>query len=282
MSDQTSTLATRERVIQPRSGLSPVNVRELWIFRELFVFLTVREILIRYKQSVMGILWAVIRPVMLMIVFTLIFGKMAKLSSDGVPYPILTMAGLLPWQFFQQALTRSSDSMVRNPQFISKIYFPRLIIPFSTILAGIVEFLISFTIFIGLMVYFKIVPTVAVFWTPAFFLLALTLATGIGLWASALNVKYRDVRQLVPFAVQFGMYISPVGFSTTNVPEKYQFLYSLNPLVGVIDGFRWSLLGAKVPLNMSGLALSCVITVIILVSGLYYFKSMERKFADII
>jgi len=282
MSNQTSTLATRERVIRPRRGISSINFRELWLFRELFVFLTIREILVRYKQTVIGILWAVIRPVMLMVVFTLIFGKMAKLSSDGVPYPLLTMAGLLPWQFFQQALTRSSDSLVSNPQFISKIYFPRLIIPFSSILAGIVEFTISFTIFVGLMVYFKTVPTTAVFWTPAFFLLAVTLASGVGLWFSALNVKYRDIRQLVPFAVQFGMYISPVGFSTTNVPEKYQFLYSLNPMVGVIDGFRWSLLGAKVPLNMPGLALSCVITLLILVSGLYYFKSMERTFADII
>jgi lipopolysaccharide transport system permease protein len=271
-----------ERVIHPRKGLARIDFAELWRYRELFGFLTWRDILVRYKQTVIGVAWAVIRPLLTMVVFTVIFGRLANLPSGGVPYPILTFAALLPWQFFANSLAESSNSVVANSNMISKIYFPRLIIPFAAVVSGAVEFLISCVILAGLMIWYQIPVTAAILWLPIFLLLALLCALGIGLWFSALNVEYRDIRYIVPFLVQFGLYVSPVGFSSTIVPAKWRLLYSLNPMVGVIDGFRWALLGVKNTLYLPGLYLSILMVLILFISGVFYFKRMERTFADII
>lgn len=277
-----NSLISNERVIKARSGLVPIDFVELWRFRELFGFLAWRNILIRYKQTAIGIIWAFLNPFLTMVVFTVIFGKVAKLPSDGIPYPILTFTALLPWHFFSHTLTESSASLVANHAMISKIYFPRLIIPSATILSGVVDFAISFGILIGMMIWYKVTPTLAVLWLPLFFLLALGCSFGFGLWFSALNVEYRDIHHVIPFLVQMGVYISPVGFSSSIVPEKWRLLYSLNPMVCAIDGFRWCLLGQKVPLYYPGLILSGVIVLIILITGVLYFKRMERTFADVI
>lgn len=271
-----------ERIIRPRKGLAKIDFAELWRYRELFGFLTWRDILVRYKQTAIGIAWAVIRPLLTMVVFTVIFGRLAKLPSGGVPYPILTFAALLPWQFFANSLTESSNSVVANSNMISKIYFPRLIIPFAAVVSGAVEFFISCIILAGLMFWYRIPVTAAILWLPFFLMLALLCALGIGLWFSALNVEYRDIRYVVPFLVQFGLYVSPVGFSSTIVPAKWRLLYLLNPMVGVIDGFRWALLGVKNTLYLPGLYLSILMVLLLFVSGVFYFKRMERTFADII
>ena len=270
------------RVIRPNKGLVAINFGELWIYRELFWFLAWRDILIRYKQTVIGITWALIRPVVTMIILTIIFGKLAKFPSDGIPYPLLSFTALLPWQFFSNALTESTNSVVNNSNMISKIYFPRLIIPASAVISGLVEFILCFFLLLVLMFWYGVTPTLSVLWLPLFFLLTIISAFGIGLWFSALNVEYRDVRHIVPFLVQFGLYVSPVGFSSSIIPEKWKLLYSINPMVSVIDGFRWALLGGKIPLFIPGLLLSSIIVLIILISGLYYFRKMERTFADII
>jgi len=272
----------RERVIKPGHGLIGINFAELWQYRELFFFLIWRSILVRYKQTVMGILWAIIRPIMLMLVFTIIFGKLAKFTSHGIPYPLFTFAALLPWQFFAQSLSESSNSLVTNPSLISKIYCPRLILPSSAVLSGAVDFMISFTVFVGLMAWYRSVPTLAVVWLPLFLLLAMITASGFGFWFSALNVKYRDIRHAVPFMIQFGLYVSPVGYGSSQIPAELHTLYSLNPMVGVIDGFRWALLGQKVPLNFPGLALSTLVALLLFVSGIHYFRQVEKTFADII
>ena len=271
-----------ERIIKPRKGLITIDFAELWRYRELFGFLAWRDILIRYKQTAIGIIWAIIRPVLTMVVFTVIFGKIAKLPSDGIPYPILTFAALLPWQFFASSLTQCSNSLVSRVNMISKIYFPRLIIPFSSVITELVDFLISFLILIAMMLWYHVIPTVEVLWLPLFFLLAFCSAIGIGLWSSALNVEYRDVGHVIPFVVQMGLYISPVGFSSSVVPPKWRLIYSLNPMVGVIDGFRWCLLGQKVPLYFPGLILSSIMVLVVLITGALNFKRMERTFADII
>jgi len=279
---ETTKPATYEHIIRPKKGLVPIDFAELWRYRELFWFLALRDILVRYKQTVIGIVWAGIQPVLIMIVFTVIFGKLAKLPSDGIPYPILTFVALLPWQFFSDAVTQTSNSVISKAGMVSKIYFPRLIMPASAVISGMVNFAISFVILIGLMFWYHIVPTVTVFLLPLFFLLAAAAALGAGLWLSALNVKYRDVQYVVPFLVHMGLYISPVGFLSSVVPEKYQLLYSLNPMVGVIDGFRWCLLGGKVVPYWPGVWLSVFILTVLLVTGAYYFKRMEKTFADVI
>ena len=279
---ETTRPATYERIIRPKKGLVPIDFAELWRYRELFWFLALRDILVRYKQTVIGIAWAGIQPVLIMIVFTVIFGKLAKLPSDGIPYPILTFVALLPWQFFSDAVTQTSNSVISKAGMVSKIYFPRLIMPASAVILGMVNFAISFVILIGLMFWYHIVPTVTVFLLPLFLLLAAMAALGAGLWLSALNVKYRDVQYVVPFLVHMGLYISPVGFLSSVVPEKYQLLYSLNPMVGVIDGFRWCLLGGKVVPYWPGVWLSVFILTVLLVTGAYYFKRMEKTFADVI
>ncbi len=251
-------------------------------FRELFLFLAWRDILVRYKQTVIGLAWSIIRPLLTMIVFTVIFGRLAKLPSEGVPYPILVYAAMLPWQFFATAFSDASNSLVSNANMLTKIYFPRIIIPTSTIIVNLVDFLISFVILIGLMIWYQFVPSWRILLLPLFLGLALLTTLGSGLYVSALNVKYRDFKYIVPFIVQFGMYISPVGFSSNVVPDKWRLLYSLNPMVGVIDGFRWCILGNDTSLYLPGFFLSMGLIIFLLIFGTSYFRKVERSFADVI
>ena len=256
--------------------------RDLWRFRELFLFLAWRDILVRYKQTVIGIAWALVRPLLTMIVFTVVFGRIAKLPSDGVPYPLLVFAAMLPWQFFANSLAEAGNSLIGNANLVSKIYFPRLIIPASSVITSFVDFLISLVLMAALMAWYRVVPGVRVLALPAFMTIAFAASTGAGLWLAALNVKYRDFRYIVPFIVQFGLYVSPVGFSSAVVPQKWRLLYSLNPMVGVIDGMRWSLLGGQTQLDMRVLTVSAVFTGILFLSGIRYFRKTERTFADVI
>lgn len=255
---------------------------DLWRYRELFYFLAWRDILIRYKQTTIGFLWALLRPFLTMLVFTVIFGKLAKLPSDGVPYPIMVFAALLPWQFFANALAESSNSLVGNANLISKVYFPRLIIPSSSIITSFVDFLISSVILVGLMIWYQFIPDWRIFTLPLFVFIAFAAAMGFGLLLTALNVKYRDFRYIVPFIVQFGLYVSPVGFSSSIVPEKWRLLYSLNPMVGVIDGFRWAILGGESIIFLPGFCLSLGIVMLVLIAGVWYFRKTEKTFADVI
>lgn len=256
--------------------------RDLWNYQELFFFLAWRDILVRYKQTVIGILWALLRPLLTMVVLTVVFGKWAKMPSEGVPYPILVFAAMLPWQFFANSFTGASNSLISNTNLISKVYFPRLIIPTSKVVVSFVDFLISTVILFALMVWFDFWPTWRLLTLPVFVLIAVAASLGAGIWISALNVKYRDFRYIVGFMVQFGLYISPVGFSTSVVPEDFRLLYSLNPMVGVIDGFRWAILGNNIALYAPGFILSIGLLMLLLYSGLKYFRSMEQTFADII
>jgi lipopolysaccharide transport system permease protein len=256
--------------------------KDIWNYRELFYFLAWRDILVRYKQTAIGVAWSVLRPLATMLVFSIVFGKLAKLPSNGVPYPIMVYAALLPWQFFANSLTESSNSLIDNSNLLTKIYFPRLIVPAGSIIVSIVDFLISAFILGGLMVWYRFVPDVRIVFLPAFFMLAVFASFGAGLWLSALNVKYRDFRHVVPFLVQFGLLVSPVGFSSAIIPERWRFLYFLNPMAGVIDGFRWALLGNAFPVEWSGALLSVLLTFLIVLSGLLYFRAMERSFADVV
>jgi lipopolysaccharide transport system permease protein len=255
---------------------------DLWRFRELFLFLAWRDILVRYKQTVIGLAWSVIRPLLTMVVFTVIFGRLAKLPSEGVPYPILVYAAMLPWQFFSTSFNDASNSLITNANMLTKIYFPRLIIPVSTVIVNFVDFLISFLILIGLMIWYHFVPSLTILFLPLFLGLTLLIIAGSGFYVSALNVKYRDFKFIVPFVVQFGLYISPVGFSSTVIPEKWRLLYSLNPMVGVIDGFRWCILGGTNHIYVPGFLLSIIVTFSLLFYGIWYFRKTERSFADII
>lgn len=256
--------------------------KDLWRYRELFYFLAWRDILVRYKQTAIGIAWALIRPFLTMIVFTVVFGTLAKLPSEGVPYPILVFAGMLPWQFFANSLSECSNSLITNSNLISKVYFPRLIVPTSAVVVSFVDFMISGIILLGLMAWYNFVPSWRILTLPLFILLAFAAALGAGLWLASLNVQYRDFRFIVPFIVQFGLYISPVGFSSSVVPEKWRLLYSINPMVGVIDGFRWAILGGGAQIYWPGFILSMGLVILLLVSGVWYFRKMERTFADVI
>ncbi len=256
--------------------------RDLWRYRELFFFLAWRDILVRYKQTAIGMLWALGRPLITVLVFTLVFSKLAKLPSDGVPYPILVFAALLPWQFFASAFSGAGDSLVSNAGMISKVYFPRLVIPASAVIVAFVDFLISIIILVGLMIWYGFAPNLRMFTLPLFMFVAFAAAMGAGLWIAALNVKYRDFRIIVPFAVQFGLYISPVGFSSNIVPEQWRLLYSVNPMVGVIDGFRWAILGGNTQLYWPGFLLSLALVTIILITGIVHFRKTEKSFADVI
>ena len=256
--------------------------RDLWYYRELFVFLAWRDILVRYKQTVIGLAWALLRPFLTMLVFTLIFSKLAKLPSEGVPYPILVFAALLPWQFFSNAFTEAGNSLISNANMISKVYFPRLVIPASAVIVSFVDFLISGIILIGLMLWYGFMPDWRLLTLPLFIFVAFAAAMGAGLWIAALNVKYRDFRYIIPFVVQFGLYVSPVGFSSTIVPEQWRLLYSLNPMVGVIDGFRWAILGGNTQLYWPGFLLSLGLVILLLITGIFYFRKTERSFADLI
>ena len=256
--------------------------QDLWRYRELFYFLAWRDILVRYKQTVIGLAWALIRPLLTMIVFVFVFGKLAKLPSDGVPYPILVFAALLPWQFFSNAFTEAGNSLISNANMISKVYFPRLVVPTSAVIVSFVDFLISGIILVGLMLWYGFAPDWRILTLPLFIFIAFAAAMGAGLWIAALNVKYRDFRYIIPFVVQFGLYVSPVGFSSNIVPEQWRLLYSINPMVGVIDGFRWAILGGDTQLYWPGFLLSLALVLVILVSGIIYFRKTEKTFADVI
>ncbi len=277
MSDQ----VISETVIEPHMGYAHYW-RDLWRYRELFMFLAWRDIAVRYKQTVIGVAWSVIRPVLTMIVFTVIFGRLANLPSNGAPYALMVFSAMLPWQFFANALSESSGSLVINTNLISKVYFPRLAIPASAVAVSFVDFLISFVILLILMLLYQYPATWRMLTLPLFLMLATALALGSGLWMAALNVKYRDFRYIVPFIVQLGLYISPVGFSSNIVPEQWRFLYSLNPMVGVIDGFRWAILGGDFPIYLPGFLASIGLVLVLLIGGLRYFRNTERGFADVI
>ena len=256
--------------------------RDLWGFRELLFFLAWRDILVRYKQTIIGISWSLIRPLLTMAVFTIIFGGLAGLPSNGAPYPLLVFAALLPWQFFVNALSDSSNSLLGNASMISKVYFPRLIIPASSIIVSLVDFFIALLVVFAFMLWYQIMPTWRLLLLPVFLLLAFASAFGAGLWFAALNIKFRDFRYIVPFVAQVGLYISPVGFSSEIVPERWRLLYSLNPMVAVIDGFRWAIIGSEVQIYWPGFITSCILIMLILLSGVSYFRKTEKIFADII
>jgi len=241
-----------------------------------------RDIMVRYKQTVIGIAWALIRPFLTMVVLTIIFGNLAKLPSQGVPYPILVFAALLPWQFFASALTECSNSLIYDANLVSKVYFPRLVIPTSSVIVGFIDFLISSVFLVAIMVWYQFIPNWGVLLLPFFVLIAFATALGAGLWLAALNVKFRDFRLIVPFIVQFGLYVSPVGFSSNIIPEGWRLLYSLNPMVGVIDGFRWAILGGANNVYWPGLVLALALAIALLASGIWHFRKTERTFADII
>ena len=256
--------------------------KDLWRYRELFYFLAWRDILVRYKQTIIGITWAIIRPVLTMVVFTVVFGKLAKLPSGGAPYPIMVFAALLPWQFFASSFSEAGNSLIVNTNMISKVYFPRLVLPTTAVIVSFVDFLISFVILIAMMLWYGFIPEVRIIMLPLFILIAFAASMAGGLWIAALNVKYRDFRYIIPFIVQFGLYISPVGFTSSIVPDKWRLLYSLNPMVGVIDGFRWAILGGEYQLYLPGFLLSLALVAFILVSGIVYFRKTEKTFADVI
>jgi lipopolysaccharide transport system permease protein len=255
---------------------------DLWRYRELFYFLAWRDLIVRYKQTVLGIAWAVLRPLLTMVVFTLVFGKLARLPSGNVPYPILVFAALLPWQLFASAFSEAGNSLVSNANMIAKVYFPRLIVPVGAIIVSCVDFLISLAILAALLAWYGVSPDWRILTLPLFVVVALAAALGAGLWTAALNVRYRDVRFVVPFAVQLGLYVSPVGFSSSVIPEAWRLLYCVNPMVGVIDGFRWAILGGEAPLYWPGMLLSVVLITIVLATGIAYFRRTEKSFADII
>jgi lipopolysaccharide transport system permease protein len=267
--------------IEPQRGWVSLELGDLWRYRELLLLLTWRDIKVRYAQTILGATWAILQPLLTMIIFSVIFGQLAKLPSDGIPYPIFTFTALLPWQLFAFSLTNSSQSLVGSQNLVSKVYFPRLIIPIASVLPGLVDFVISFIVLIGMLIFYQIPLTVRILALPLFLLLAVMSALAVGLWLSALNVKYRDIRYVVPFMTIFWQYATPVAYSASLIPEKWRLLYWLNPMVGVVEGFRWALLGSgKVGNVMIWVSISII--VLLLISGLAYFKRMEATFADVI
>lgn len=282
-SHETSSLDNPKPVIRiaPSKGWLPLNLRDLWEYRELLYFLVWRDVKVRYKQTVLGIAWAILQPFLTMVVFSVFFGRLASVPSDDLPYPVFTYVALLPWQLFSHALVESSTSLVASERLITKIYFPRLVIPIAAVLAGLVDFGIAFVVLIGMMLFFGIVPTAAIFTLPFFVLLALATALAVGLWLSALNVQYRDVHHVIPFLTQFWLFATPIAYSSSLIPQPWRALYGLNPMAGVVEGFRWALLG-KTGGTTSLLVVSIVIVVALLIGGLAYFRRMERTFADII
>jgi lipopolysaccharide transport system permease protein len=268
-------------VIRRSKGFLSLNLKDVWAYRELLYFLVWRDIKVRYKQTVLGAAWAIIQPVMTMAVFSVFFGRLAKVPSDGIPYPVFAFAALLPWQLFAFSLTESSNSLVGSQNLITKVYFPRLVIPLSSVLAGIVDFAIAFVVLLGLMMFYGIRPTTAVVWLPLFVLLALATALSVGLWLSALNVKYRDVRYTIPFLTQFWMYATPVAYSSTLIPKPWRAWFGLNPMAGVVEGFRWALFG-KSGGPGALLWVSVAAVLLLLTGGLFYFRRTESTFADIV
>lgn len=276
----TSRTAAPVTVIEPTKGWVPIDLHELWEFRDLLYFFTWRDIKIRYKQTILGFSWAIIQPLLAMLIFTLFFGKLANIPSDGIPYPIFAYTALLPWTLFSESITRSTNSTVINANIIKKVYFPRIALPLSSVLSPLVDFAIAFTILILMMVYYGIAPTVNVFMLPVFLLLAVATSLGIGLWLSALNAMYRDFQYVVPFMVQIWMFASPVVYPASMIPEAYRWIYGLNPMTGVIEGFRWALLGTDAPGSI--ILASVAISLLILVTGSFYFRRMQKTFADMV
>lgn len=276
-------LATTERIIRPRSGLAAMDLAELWRYRELFWQLTWRNVLIRYKQTVLGVAWAVLQPLLTVAVGVVIFGRLANLPSGGAPYAVFTFAALLPWQYFSNAMSEGSNSLIASQGMITKVYFPRLIIPGSAVLSGAVDFLISMVLLFLVMLYYGVELTPRLLLLPVFFLHTTAAAIGVGLWLSALNVKYRDIKHVVPFITRMGLYVTPVFFSVTLVPEKWRLLfYTLNPMVGSVEGFRWCILGANFVPDWTGLVTGSVVILLLLITGAYYFRTTEKTFADVI
>jgi lipopolysaccharide transport system permease protein len=251
-------------------------------FRELFFFLAWRDIIVRYKQTVIGVLWGIIQPLLTMLILTIVFGKIAKLPSGNVPYPVLVFSAMLPWYFFSASFSAGSASLISNSNLVTKVYFPRIILPASGMIVSFIDFLCSCVVLAAIMIWYQFVPDWKILLLPFFLLSALVASLGAGLWISALNVKYRDFRYIIPFILQFGLYVSPVGFSSTVIPEQWRFWYSLNPMVGVIDGFRWAICGAQIQFYWPGFIISLVLTWVMLCSGLWYFRKMEKEFADVI
>ena len=278
---QLEKIKPNQTIIEPPRGFFDLNLRELGTYHELLFFLVWRDIKVRYRQTVLGVTWAILQPLLTMVIFSVIFGNFAKLPSDGVPYPIFTFTALLPWQLFSTSLSHSSESVVGESRLLTKIYFPRLIIPLSSVGAGVVDFLLSFLILIGLMIYYAIPFSWKIAVMPLFILLVLLSALAVGLWLSALNVQYRDVRHTVPFLVTAWMYATPIAYSASLVPERWRVLYGLNPMVGVVEGFRWMLLDKPFP-DIRMFIVSTVVILVLLFSGLVYFKRMENYFADVI
>jgi lipopolysaccharide transport system permease protein len=272
-------------IIQPARGWISLQLRDLWHYRELLYFLVWRDIKVRYKQTALGVAWIILQPTLSMVVFSLLFGLLLKVPSGDAPYPIFAYAALLPWNYFAGALNRSSTSVVNSAHLITKVYFPRLVIPLAGVLSGLVDFAIAFLVLVGLLIYYQVAPTWAVVLLPGFLLLAMLTALGFGLWLAALNVRYRDINYLIPFLVQVWMYATPVIYGTTLIPERFRFLISLNPMAGVTEGFRWALLGARLgdarPPDML-FAVSIALTLVVLLSGLVFFRNTERTFADLV
>lgn len=273
--------SSREIVIAPSTGWIALNLKDVWEYRELLFFLAWRDIKVRYKQTALGAAWAILQPLLTMVVFTLVFGRMLKAPSDGIPYPVFAYCALLPWQLFAHSLTQSSQSLVGNERLISKVYFPRLIIPLSSIFSGLLDFGISFIVLIAMMLVYGIVPSMAIVTLPFFILLAVASALAVGLWLSALNVQYRDIRYTIPFLTQIWLFATPVAYASSLIPEPWRTWYGLNPMAGVVEGFRWALLG-KTNDATGLLIVSCLAVAALLLGGLFYFRRMEREFADII
>lgn len=265
--------------IRPSRGWRHVNLEEVWQYRELLYFLSWRDIKVRYKQTVLGAAWAIIQPVMTMAVFSLFFGKLGKMPSDGIPYPLFAYAALVPWMFFANGLIQSSNSLVQNANMLKKIYFPRLIIPIATIVSGGVDFILALVLLLFMMAFYGIAPTANVIWLPFLLALGISTALGVGLWLSALNVQFRDVRYVIPFLTQFWLFATPIAYPSSLLPEPWRTVYGLNPMVGVVEGFRWALLGTQTAPGLT-VALSAVVSLMLLTSGIFYFKRMEKTFAD--
>ncbi len=272
---------SRRTILKPSTGWAALNLRDLWLYRELIFFMTWRDLKVRYKQTLLGASWAILQPFLTMIVFSIFFGNLAKVPSDGVPYPIFTYTALIPWTLFSKALQDASRSLVANSHMITKVYFPRMILPLSSVIAGVVDFLIAFVVLLGMMMFFHIIPTAKVWVLPLFLLLALITAIGVGLWLSALNVLFRDINYILPFLTQFWMYLTPIAYPSSMIPSKWWIIYALNPMVGVVEGFRWALLGTGQPPGVMAMV-SSIVAVLLLVSGMFFFRRMERLFADMV
>jgi lipopolysaccharide transport system permease protein len=266
---------------QASKGWSWPKLRELWEFRELLYFFAWRDIKVRYKQTVMGVLWAIIQPFLTMVIFSLFFGRLANVPSDGVPYPVFSYTGLVPWTFFANALSQASNSLVVNANMVKKIYFPRLALPLATVLAGVIDFALAFIVLLGIMFFYHMVPTINIIWLPFFSLLALVTSIGVSLWLSAMNVQFRDVRYTIPFLTQTWLFLTPIAYPSSSIPQPWQTLYGLNPMAGVVEGFRWALLGTNTPPGPMT-AVSTVVAVFLLISGAFYFRRMEQGFADVL